>query len=491
VKTDGYQKFFYQNGTLSSEGTIRAGRPDGYWKSYYENGRIKSEGNRKNWELDSTWRFFNEEGRLILEVTYRGGKKNGIKSSYLDKETIRENYRNDIREGYTRYYYADGKLKLEIPFVNGVEQGFGKEYGPDGTIITLTEYKRGFIVDRLRINRKDQDGRKQGRWYFFWESGGVKMEGKYKDDKREGYFKEYTEAGDLLRISKYVNDLIQPDAAEIQKLDIQNEYYDNGQVKTSTMYRNGVVEGVKREFNPAGVVEKSYLYSNGVLTGEGIIREDGNKDGPWKDFYPDGTVKAQGNYDNGKQVGEWKYYHQNGKLEQAGRFNKQGKLDGTWKWYYENGTLAREEAYRNGLKDGLSSEYDETGKLIEEGEYVNGLEEGPWFTALGDNYIRGSYRDGQRTGMWVNYYLFTEGGKTDSIVSYKGNFIDDNPDGRHTWYWENGKIKDEGIFVSGRKEGEWMKYNADGTLFMVITYRDGAEIRYDGVKLKPPFEKEE
>jgi antitoxin component YwqK of YwqJK toxin-antitoxin module len=491
VKTDGYQKFYYPGGVLSSEGLLKNGKPDGYWKSYHENGKIKSEGNRRNWELDSIWKFYNEEGKLILEVNYKAGRKNGKKTSYADKETIVENFKNDVKDGYTRYYFADGRLKLEIPFVNGVEQGFGKEFGADGTIVTLTEYKRGFIVDRLRINRKDQSGLKQGRWYYFYASGSLKMEGTYRNDKKEGYFKEYTEQGDLLRISKYVNDVIQPDAAEIQKLEVENEYYPDGKVRVSSMYRNGIPEGVKREFNPEGKVERAYLFRDGILIGEGIIREDGNKDGPWKDYYPDGKVKAEGNYDNGKQVGEWKYYHQNGRIEQAGRFSKQGKLEGTWKWYYETGTLAREEHYRNGLKDGLLTENDESGKTIEEGEYVDGLEDGSWFEQLGDSYMRGHYQDGKRTGVWVHYYLFREGERTDSVVSFRGNFIEDNPDGKHVYYWESGQVKDEGMYVMGKKEGEWYKYNSDGTLFLIITYKNGTEVRYDGVKIKPPFEMEE
>ena len=168
---NGFQKFTYPSGKLSSEGFIRDGKPDGYWKSFYENGNLKSEGNRKDFELDSLWKFYNENGKLILEISYKKGKKNGIRTSYLDKETIRENYRNDIKDGYTRYYFTDGKLKLEVPFVKGTEQGFGKEYASDGTIITLTEYKKGFIVDRLRINRKDKNNLKQGKWFQFMRTG--------------------------------------------------------------------------------------------------------------------------------------------------------------------------------------------------------------------------------------------------------------------------------------------------------------------------------
>ncbi|MEI7662416.1 MAG: toxin-antitoxin system YwqK family antitoxin [Bacteroidota bacterium] len=491
LQKDGFCKFYYPSGKISSEGTLKNGKPDGYWKSYNINGTIKSEGNRKNSELDSTWKFYNGNGRLLLEINYKAGKKDGLKITYLDKETVKENFRNDIKEGYTRYYYPDGKIKQEIPYVRGLEQGFAKEYGFDGNVITLTEYKRGFIVDRLRINRKDQDGRRQGKWYAFYGSGNLHTEVTFKDDKKNGYLKEYAENGDLLKISKYVDDVLQPEAEEIQKLEVQNEYYPDGKIKISAMFRNGVPEGITREYNTDGMVEKSYLYKNGVVIGTGIMKDDGSRDGYWKDFYADGSLKSEGNYDNGKQVGEWKYYHPNGKIEQTGRFSKQGKLDGRWRWYFETGQLLKEENYRNGFKEGLSSEYDETGRVIEEGEFVNGNEDGPWFEIIGDSYIRGTYRDGLRNGMWYNYYLNLNGAKTDSLLYFKGGFVEDNPDGKHIWYWENGKIKDEGSYVMGKKEGEWLKYNFDGTLFMVITYREGVEVRYDGVKIKPPYEKEE
>ena len=92
---NGYHKFYYKSGVISSEGIMKNGQPDGYWKSYYENGKIKSEGNRKNFELDSLWIFYNEKEQRILDVSYVRGKKNGIKTTYLEKEMIREMFKNE------------------------------------------------------------------------------------------------------------------------------------------------------------------------------------------------------------------------------------------------------------------------------------------------------------------------------------------------------------------------------------------------------------
>ncbi len=491
VRTDGYQKFYYQNGVLSSEGTMRSGKPDGYWKAYYENGILKSEGNRRNFELDSLWRFYNEQGEPMLDIFYRNGKKNGIKTTYLDKEIVKENFVNDVKEGWTRYYLPDGTLKLEIPFVKGLEQGIGKEYSADGNIITITEYKRGFITDRMKVNRRDKNNLKQGTWVTFYPNGRIKQEGTYKNDRKNGYFKDYTENGDLIKVVKYVDDMAQPDAAEIQKLQVQNEYYPDGKIRVTTMYRNGIPEGVKREFAPDGQIVKSEEYHNGIVIGEGIVLEDGSRDGPWKEFYSDGSLRAEGRYENGKRIGEWKFFHPDGKIEQTGKYTKSGKPDGTWKWYYDNGQLLREETYYNGLRDGLSEEYDENRNLVERGEYLEGKEDGKWISSTGDHCYIGSYRDGLRTGLWQGYYLTPVEGRVDSTLSFSGNFIEDLPDGKQTWFWDNGKIREEGTCVMGSREGNWNIYNYDGTLFLVITYVNGVETRYDGVKIKPPFEQNE
>jgi uncharacterized protein len=485
---NGLQKFYYKNGVVSSQGIMRNGQPDGYWRSYFENGKLKSEGNRKNYELDSVWIFYNEKGKRILDVSYKEGKKNGVKTTYLEQEMVKEIFKNDIKDGYTRYFYRDGKIKLEIPFVKGMEQGLAKEYSPEGDIITLIEYKRGFVIDRLKINRRDHNNLKQGHWYTFYPNGNIHVEGNYEDNLKNGYFKEYAENGDLISVEKYIRDVKQAEAQEVRKLDIKSEYYPDGKIKASGTYRNGTPEGIYREFSPDGQIVKSLVYDMGTIVGEGIIKEDGVQDGHWKDLYADGKIKDEGDYKDGKQVGEWKYYYPDEKLEQVGKFNTAGKYTGTWKWFYESGQLMREEEYNNGVKDGLHTEYDETGKMVEDGDYVQDQEDGPWFTIIGDFLERGTYRDGLKNGKWVSYHLSTLNEKTDSTLSFSGNFIDDNPDGKHIYYWDNGKIKDEGIYLGGKKEGDWITYEYDGTPFLVITYSHGIETKYDGVKIKPPFE---
>lgn len=480
VNPNGYNSFYFANGKLSSEGTMRDGKPDGYWKTYWENGTLKAEGNRKNFELDSTWTFYDENGKTTLQINYLNGKKEGIRRTIRENEVVEENFSNDVKQGLTIYYYPDGKIMRSINFENGLENGFAREFAQDGTVVTLIEYRRGFIIDRENINRRDKNGLKQGRWKFFYADGKVKTEGTYRDDKRNGYFKEYDDKGILTDISKFVNDVKQEEVPELARLDVKTDYYPDGKVKTVASYKGNVPEGIRREYNENGQVTDSYTYRNGKIIAEGIIDDEGIKDGPWKEYYEDGQLRSEGNYRQGKKIGKWKYFHQNGNLEQEGNYNNQGNTDGNWVWYYDNNTLLREESFLNGQSEGLFTEYDENGKIIIEGEYVDGLEEGLWKYQLGDHREEGTYRGGMRNGEWKYFY-------DDGKLAFQGSFIDDNPNGRHIWYWPDGKKKDEGEFINGMKTGDWIQYNQDGTTFLVISYQNGIEKKYDGVKIKPEF----
>jgi len=480
-KTGTFTVFKYENGKISSEGKIRNGKPDGYWKTFYENGILKSEGNRKNYELDSIWKFYNEDGKLILDINYSKGKKNGIKTTYPQNEIIKENYVNDVKEGFTSYYYPDNKLRLSVKFVKGKEQGLAREYSPEGNVITLLEYKNGYLISKEKVNRLNYDSLKQGKWVTFYSNGNLQSEGYYSAGIKNGYFKEYSQDGNLVSVTKYVNGEIQKDASEIAKLDIKTEYYDNGQIKKVGSFKNNIPEGISREYSQEGKILASKVYLSGLVIGDGIVDATGLKQGPWKEYYESGELKSAGKYVNGLKYGEWKFYYKNGKIEQTGTYLRNEKPDGEWIWYYENGSVLRNEVYSDGLENGAMIEYSDTGTVISKGEYVDGLEEGPWTYQLGDIKVEGSYKEGKRTGTWKYWY-------DNGNLNFEGSYLDDNADGKHIYYWDNGKVKEEGNYIMGKREGEWFKYNYDGTLFLTTLYKNGIEIKYDGVKIKPPTE---
>lgn len=478
MNPNGYNIFYYTNGVKSSEGNMRNGQPDGYWKTYHENGILKSEGNRQDFLLDSTWKFYDETGKTLLVINYKAGMKDGLRITYREGETIEENFVKDIKQGLTTYYYTDGSVFRTINYVDGLEDGLAKEFGDDGRVVLLTTYRKGFLVSRERINRLDDQNRKQGNWKFFHENGVVQLEGRYLNDQKNGYFKEYDQNGKLIVASKWMDGEKQEDVDELAKLEVVRDYYPDGKVMIFQTFKNGVPHGVRREFSKEGEIVAGFVYDNGKRVAEGITGQDGVRNGPWKDFYKTGQTMAEGLYKDGERVGKWNFYHLNGVKEQSGEFDRQGRPIGKWVWYYPSGNLLREENYINGKADGMMTEYTEVGDIIAEGDFVDGEEEGPWIYNLGNFKEEGGYSYGLRHGFWKHYY-------DDGKLKFEGEFIDGKPVGKHVFYWDNGNIKDEINYEMGIRQGDAKSFNYDGTLLLTITYSGGMEVKYDGLKIEP------
>lgn len=476
VNLNGYNKFYYDDGKLASEGTMENGKPNGYWKNYHPNSILKSEGNRKNLMLDSLWKFYDEEGKIILEINYLAGKKNGLRITHQGDEITKETFVNDIKAGPTYALYPNGSVKMKTPFINGLEEGVAREYDLDNNVIQLIIFKKGYVVERERINRYDADSLAHGKWKWFYDNDLLQMEGSFSHGLKNGYFKEYDIEGNLTVVTKYVDGEKEEMAEELLKLEVRTDYYPNGQVKVVGTYnKDGLPEGVRREYNDEGKVEKAYIFRYGKIIAEGVFTDAGEKEGLWKEFYPDGKLKATGHYVKDQRDKLWKFYFNTGQLEQLGAFEN-GNPDSTWKWYFSNGKLMREEIFFKGLPDGLMTEYNMQGKVITQGDYIEGNKEGKWFYDAGDNRDEGEYIEDMRNGMWQSLY-------PDGSISFKGKFVDDLPNGKHTWFWENGKIKKEGSYVMGRKNGDWKKFDKAGFAIIIISYQAGKEVKYDGINV--------
>jgi len=483
---DGYQIFKYPNGTISSEGLIKNGKPEGFWKSYYVTGIKKSEGKRTNYLLDSIWIFYDQAGDTTEKINYLFGKKNGWYYKYK-KEPYRgiylwykELFAGDKKEGTAYFYFPDGKIQQTIAYNSGKKEGLSKEYDKEGNIITLFEYNNDFLSSREKINRTDKEGLKQGVWKEFYPNGGIKSDKTFVDDLLHGYYKEYDNRGRLALTMLYdKGSIVKSNVEDEPDIEIQNKYDIDGKLLYSGPYRNKVPVGIHREYDGDGKVINAFIYNdNGLLLSEGIVDEAGNRNGKWKDLYPDGKIKAEGQFANNRQYGLWKFYNISNKVEQTGSFNS-GRPDGLWQWYYDNGAIIREEEYFQGKRDGLCTEYSIDGEVIAEGQYTDSEKNGVWRYKSGDYSEEGKYIIGLKDGEWRSYY---NNGK----LKYKGNFIQGNLDGRQSFYYENGKIKEEQYFQMGNREKTWKKYDEEGLLILVITYRNDIEININGVKIKLP-----
>lgn len=483
---DGYQIFRYPNGTISSEGIFKNGKPEGFWKSYYVTSIKKSEGKYSSFQLDSIWVFFDQSGDTVEKINYLFGKRNGYCYKYRKDPSeglyiySRELYAGDKKEGTAFFYFPDGKIQQTISYSEGKKEGLSKEFDKNGRVITQLEYNNDFLITRERINRSDVKGLKQGVWKEFYPAGGIKSEKNYRDDQLHGYYKEYDTRGILVLTMLYDNgSIVKSEVEDEPDIEIENKYDQNNRLIYSGPYRNKIPVGVHREFGTDGKVTNAFVYNdNGLLLSEGIVDEGGRFNGKWKDLYPDGTTLAEGQYSDNRRTGVWKFYTASGKLEQTGSFNN-GRPDGLWKWYYENGSLLREEEYFQGQRDGVYTEYSPDGEIIAQGGYTDGEKNGEWKYKSGDNNEEGKYIIGLRDGLWKSYF-------PDGKIRFKGNYVQGNPDGQLTYYYENGRPKEEQFYRMGIKQKTWKKYDEEGVPVLTITYKDDVEVSINGVKINLP-----
>ena len=110
---------------------------------------------------------------------------------------------------------------------------------------------------------------------------------------------------------------------------------------------------------------------------------------------------------------------------------------------------------------------------------MDGLKEGKWFYQIQDYREEGVYKSDQKDGLWESYYV------GNSQPRFTGKFVEGLPDGKHIYYFYDGKVEEEGKYIMGNKDGNWEYFNPDGTILITISYKNGREIKFDGTKVKP------
>lgn len=100
--------------------------------------------------------------------------------------------------------------------------------------------------------------------------------------------------------------------------------YDNGMPAKAYYYTKG----------NQWVYEKDF-YDTGILMMEGPIA-NGQREGDWTSYFPDGKIQSTGVYKEGLRVGKSKVYHENGHLWMDGWY-KDNHRCGEWIYYDEQG----------------------------------------------------------------------------------------------------------------------------------------------------------
>ena len=473
-----YKEFFFSSGQLSSKGYLINNIPGGKWVSYYTNSKIKSIGYWKDALLDSSWIFYDSIGKITLKENYKKNLKNGYSYQYdTNGLIIREIlYLNGQREGKEVIYYEETKvIKKENNYTKNIKNGVSKEFDRNGNIILIKQYDMGVVNKKEEINRFDSDGKKDGVWKEYYASGKTKLEQTFFHGEKDGISKKYDKKGKLQDLESYDKGKRKSNNISLG-IELTEIKLDDGLYAKGILVEN-IKNGLFKVYDSTNKEIYCNFYKNDTLVYKGRYDTLNKKTGKWLYYWPNGSVKKSGNYILNEKNKEWKYFFKNGLIQQKGNYVK-NKPNGTWEWWYRSGQKRRVEDYENGKEKGFVFEYDTTGKVIVKGEYYYGLREGIWKYEINDYKEKGYYIGGMKTGKWRKTYITTNKDK------FKGEYLNDIPIGKHVYYYSNGQIKMEGKYKNGERDGEWIYYNKLGDIIITYVYKDGREYKRDGVKVK-------
>ena len=126
------------------------------------------------------------------------------------------------------------------------------------------------IYENDTINVIDKDSLKQGVWKEFWSNGDLKSEVSYKNNKKQG-------------------------------LEI-NWFDDLDCVEHESYYKDGVLDGPSIYYSKKCKKDFFETYKNGI------------KEGLELSYYPNGNIKAEGNFKKGNLNGYYRVYDKKGKF---------------------------------------------------------------------------------------------------------------------------------------------------------------------------------
>lgn len=287
----------------------------------------------------------------------------------------------------------------------------------------------------------------------------------------------------------------------ILKLSSESEIKNNYQIirrySITITKKNGAFDdenGLKYEYDEYGNLQVKYTVSKGALNGEcinyypngktenNVTWRNGEKNGKGSFYDEEGVLTTEEWYKNGLLDGNCKNY-ENGSLISELTF-KNDILNGPYKYYYPNKKLNETGTYVNAEKNGLITVYDELGVVIFKINYLNGKQDGSYysyefdelekdFCKIYSNYsndkLNGKYlqiNSKNDTVFYCNYLNDEQNGNCTYFIQgspiYNLNFKKDKRHGKCVYYVPfgefKGKIQSEQNYNEGTLHGESVKY---------------------------------
>lgn len=138
-------------------------------------------------------------------------------------------------------------------------------------------YDKGSIMEEYEV---DNEGKKEGTYKSYYESGKIRELSTYKGDLLVGTRYLYFENGNVEIEEKYADGGILNGEQKV--------FYKDGQVQIVKNYENNELTGLLKVYYPSGKIK------------EEVTMRHNNENGPFTEYFENGQVQWKGTYLNGE-----------------------------------------------------------------------------------------------------------------------------------------------------------------------------------------------
>lgn len=406
---------------------------------------MKSETPYKDGKIHGVQKFYGEWGRLEMEIPFKDGMENGEKKEYFgfDNKKLKKitTYVNGKLNGVSKVFNSHDELTAETFYLDGKKNGIEKKYNNDGELTSETIYL---------------EGKKNGIEKTYNNDGKLTSETIYLDDKKHGLEKLFSQIDGIL--------ITETNWQQGKKQGIQKTYdwVFSQKLQSETPFVDDKEDGVQINFNTDGTVWGRQTWANGIKTvNDGGIKKPDNQDSKSTSST---TVKGVWVQQYIKKLQYVNYNTQN-------VLNDDGKLvTRTTVGDQENTVLEYEGEVVNGKREGKGKLYSYPSTMKDDiilyiGDFKNGLPNGygylrPLYSKkIGGNPDKEQYQ----IGFWKNGFY----------VGPNANWVKNVYDNGDTFEGEieNGKMNGKGKYTWKNKN--FVITQTDGSTTYVTEYSGG------------------
>jgi antitoxin component YwqK of YwqJK toxin-antitoxin module len=425
-------KFYGAEGRMTAEGTFNEeGNKEGLWKYYHSNGRLKEKQITDNGDPIDTMYSYNPNGLLRLKVPYQNGKVDGNVLIFDNGVLSRTLPYKDgaIGSGEMVDYHTVGTEDIRLQVLDGKANGPFKSYYDSGEIYREGKQKDGDLIgERItyfktgEISYKENflDGVKDGEYVSYYFNGQLEAKGTYKEGNKVGKWEYFYRNGNKRSVESF------DERGKENGLEIN--YTKQGWKLSEYTYNKGMIDSYKffnqegdilsQDERKAGELKYIAFYQNGLKSSEGNFNKEG-KDGEWKFYNYNGSLDRIEKYKDGIRIGDYEKYFANGDLEIKYSFDENGNSNGYYRNYYRNGKLYRQGFLKDGERDGPWETYHRNGAL-KSSNFYNDFESQGFSTSydIVGNPIRSVYYKDDLSEFTI--YYDTAGVAFDTIMETPG-----------------------------------------------------------------------